>query len=281
MKSIRIILLLLFCSFHGILEAQKTNPDRPWFFIQITDPQFGMFEGNVAFEKETDLYGKAVTGINRLKPDFVVITGDFVHDKNNRSQIDEFKRITARIDKKIPVYYTPGNHDIGKVDHQNLEIYKKRYGADRFRFKHKGSMFIGLNSSIIKANESPFEQEHFAWLEKNLKKSTGSRHLIIFCHYPFFIRSFDEPETYSNIGIANREKYLSLFTENQVDAVFSGHLHNNAVTSYGKIQMVVTSAVGKPLGEASSGLRIVKVYNDRIDNQYYGLDEVPDALTFE
>lgn len=280
MRTIRIILVLLLCSFHGILDAQKNSHDRPYFFIQLTDPQFGMFQGNAEFDKETGLYEKAVADINRLKPDFVVITGDFVHDRNNRSQMDEFKRITAKIDKNIPVYYTPGNHDIGKVDSQNLEIYRKNYGADRFAFIHKGSMFIGLNSCLIKENAYPFEQDQYAWLEKKLKKGNRSTHLIVFCHYPFFIRSFDEPETYSNIGIANREKYLALFAKNQVDAVFSGHLHNNAVANYGKMQMVITSAVGKPLGKASSGLRIIKVYKDRIDHRYYGLDEVPEAVTF-
>ncbi|GAH89214.1 unnamed protein product, partial [marine sediment metagenome] len=64
-----IITLLLLCLLPGILTAQRKNNDRPYFFIQVTDPQFGMFEENNGFEKETGLYGKAVKRINRLMPD--------------------------------------------------------------------------------------------------------------------------------------------------------------------------------------------------------------------
>jgi len=81
MKSNRIILALLLLVFSsGILTAQKKHA-KPYFFIQITDPQFGMFESNKGFQKETELYEKAVKEINGLKPDFVVITGDpyFLH----------------------------------------------------------------------------------------------------------------------------------------------------------------------------------------------------------
>ena len=61
-----------------------------------------------------------------LHPDFVVITGDFVHDLNSVAQINEFKRITAKINAEIPVYYTPGNHDIGQTpDKKSIRKFKK------------------------------------------------------------------------------------------------------------------------------------------------------------
>jgi hypothetical protein len=47
------------------------------------------------------------------------------------------------------------------------------------------------------------------------------------------------------------------------------------------MEMVTTSAVGKPLAKAPSGIRIVKVYSDRIESVYYGLDEIPETITFD
>ena len=86
MKIGRIITaILLLCILHTISIAQVKNQNDPWFFIQITDPQFGMFTKNEGFEKETILYEKAVDKINKLKPDFVVITGDFVHSQKSAS----------------------------------------------------------------------------------------------------------------------------------------------------------------------------------------------------
>jgi Icc-related predicted phosphoesterase len=220
----------------GTTYSQDTNENNPWFFVQLTDPQFGMFENNTNFEKETDLYEKAIVGINNLQPDFVVITGDFVHDQNSESQINEFKRITAQIHPEIPVYYVPGNHDIGQTpDKQSLKKYKINYGCDRFSFKHKGSNFIGFNTSFIKAKQDKPEEKQFKWLNKELKNQNEVEHTILFCHYPFFNKSIDEPEAYSNLGIEYREMYLSFFEEHSVDAVFTGHHHNNGLNSYNNI----------------------------------------------
>jgi 3',5'-cyclic AMP phosphodiesterase CpdA len=211
----------------------------------------------------------------------VVITGDFVHNSESPEQIAEFKRITALIDPKIPVYYTPGNHDLGQTpDEASLRNYQKNYGSDKFSFTHKGSLFIGFNSSFIKAKLAEPEQEQYNWLVKKLRKSQAAQHIILFCHYPFFNKTVDEPTAYSNIDLEYRKKYLELFNTNKVDAVFSGHYHNNSLATYGKTQLVTTSALGKPLGAAPSGMRIVKVYMNRIEHEYFGLEELPDSVHF-
>ncbi len=278
-KKVIFSLALILCV--GSASAQKKGQNAPWFFIQITDPQFGMFENNAGFAKETALYEKAVASINRLRPDFVVITGDLVHSSKSDAQINEFKRITSTIDRGIPVYYTPGNHDLGNTpDKQSIAKYKKDFGPDKFAFTHKGSVLIGFNTSLIKVDLQPDEQKQFKWLVKELDKGRKATHRILFCHYPFFNTAPDEEEAYSNIAPASRKKYLSLFESHKVDAVFSGHYHNNALSTYNQIQLITTSALGKPLGKAPSGMRIVKIYNDRIEHEYYGLDEVPASVDF-
>jgi 3',5'-cyclic AMP phosphodiesterase CpdA len=282
MKTKKLFLAFLFlCLISGISNGQNKNSPAPFFFIQMTDPQFGMSGSDNGYEKETELYEKAVNAINRLHPDFIVITGDLVNDKDNKLQIAEFKRITATINPSTPVYYSPGNHDIGQSPGQkDIDLFNSHYGNDRFAFQHKNTMFIGLNSCIIKANTPLLEQIQFDWLKKELLQGKSDSHIIVFSHYPFFISSFDEPESYSNIPVETRNRYLSLFKEYHVDAVFAGHLHNNESARYGEMDMITTSAVGKPLGEALSGLRIVKVYPDRIESVYYGLDEIPSAIIF-
>ena len=281
--SIRNLLLLLILTLaFNIASPQNRETDAPWFFIQLTDPQLGMYDNNQGFEKETALLEKAVAGINRLRPDFVVITGDFVHNMKSTEQIQEFKKLVGKIDRNIPVYFTPGNHDIGQTpDKQSLKQYRQNYGRDRFAFLHKGSAFIGFNSSLIKARLEKQEQKQYNWLVSSLKKYNKATKTILFCHYPFYNSSPAEPESYSNIAPDQREKYLSLFETNGVDAVFSGHLHNNRELTYGQVQLVTTSALGKPLGNAPSGLRIVRIYQNRIEHRYFGMDELPDNVKFE
>lgn len=280
MKLLKLIfaaLLLLIIT--GSSSAQKNKSSDPFFFIQLTDPQFGMHTSNNGFGKETELYEKAVSAINRLQPDFVVITGDFVNKDDDRLQVEEFKRITATISPNIPVYFTPGNHDIGQSPSQReIDKFIADYGHDRFSFKHKNNIFIGLNSVIIKANTPVLEQLQYEWLEKELSKGNHAKHKIIFCHHPFFIKASDEPESYSNIAVETRNRYLDLFEKQKVDAVYAGHLHNNGSAKYGNMYMITTSAVGKPLANVPSGIRIIKVYPESIESSYYGLDEIPETI---
>ena len=279
-KTISCLVLILLLV--GTVFAQTKSPNIPWFFIQLADPQFGMFESNAGFEKETILYEKAVAKINSLNPDFVVITGDFVNDQNSTSQINEFKRITAKIKPSIPVYYSPGNHDIGQVPTgESLEKYKKNYGSDRFSFEHKGSSLIGFNTGLIKGKLEKPEQKQYHWLTRKLHKSLNAQHILLFTHYPFFNKTVDEPTAYSNIDREYREKYLNLFSKSNVKAIFFGHHHNNGYSIYGNVQLVTTSSLGKPLGKAPSGIRIVKVYSDKIEHEYFGLDALPEKIVFK
>jgi len=279
--KISIINLLMICIVTGVGFAQNKTPDAPWFFMHLTDPQFGMFEQNEGFEKETILYEKAVAEVNRLRPDFVVITGDFVHSQHSLEQVEEFMRITATIDPEIPVYYSPGNHDIGKhPTSESLKKYTERFGKDRFSFEHKGTFFIGFNTSLIKSNMPKEEKKQYKWLRSRLKKGQRADHIILFCHYPFFNQALDEPERNSNLAPESRQKYLPLFDKYNVRAVFSGHYHNNALATYGNVELITTSAVGKPLGAAPSGLRVVRIYKDRMEHEYFGLDQLPDSITF-
>ena len=279
-KTIHIVFLISLLLTSGFISAQKQ--EYPFFIVQMTDPQFGFIENNRGFSGETILYGKAVDKINSLKPAFVVITGDFVNDRSNRSQWDEFDRITSKIDKSIPVWLSPGNHDIGMPPAKDdLDKYIRKYGYDRFSFRIRKSMFIGLNTCLIKSGNNEQEQIQYGWLQQKLKKEKRARHIILFGHYPFFIKSPDEAETYSNIALDLRQKYLGLFNKYGVTVVYSGHLHNNAESFSGETEMIVTSAVGKPLGDAPSGVRIIKVYKDRIEHSYYPLDQIPDMVIFD
>ena len=164
---------------------------------------------------------------------------------------------------------------------KSIRKYEENYGSDKFSFEHKGSLLIGFNTSLIKTGLVKPERKQYNWLRRKLNTNRNADHTLLFCHYPFFNEKVDEPTAYSNIDQGYREKYLKLFKDNKVDAFFSGHYHNNRLLNDGQIEFITTSALGKPLGKAPSGLRIVKIYSDRIDHAYFGLEELPDSVKFE
>jgi predicted phosphodiesterase len=69
--------------------------------------------------------------------------------------------------------------------------------------------------------------------------------------------------------------------EKGVDAVFSGHLHKNADARFKDIQMITTSAAGKPLSNDPSGIRIINVFKTGIESDYYSVDEIPQSIMFK
>lgn len=237
-------------------------------FVQISDPQFGFTGDNKSISEDSALYEKAIKHINVIKPDAVIITGDLVNDRTNQTQWNEFRRITSLIKSK-EVYVIPGNHDIGQEPTENdLANFRSMFGYDRFSFSYKKCAFIGFNSNLIKAGTPVLEDEQYKWLENELSKSSGARQLFLFCHHPFFINDPNEPEEYFNIKPEVRKKYLALFEKYGVDAVFSGHLHKNAVAQSGNIKMITTSSDSKQLGKDLPGFRLVKVSGESFTHEY-------------
>jgi serine/threonine-protein phosphatase CPPED1 len=276
----RYIIKSLFCLFLYLLVLPESiGQKNDFFFVQLSDPQFGFFTDNKDFTSETALFEKAVAEINRISPAFVVITGDLVNDQSDKSQWDEFRRIVKKINVSVPVWIIPGNHDLGKnVSAEDIEGYKEHYGYDRFSFNYGNCVFIGINSSVIKAGETSTEQEQFKWLGDELAKAKGARKIIVFSHHPLFINNPDEQGSYSNLEPVIRQKYLNLLVLNHVNAVFAGHLHNNASGRYHSLEMVTTSAVGRPLGNAPSGFRIIEISGDSIRHKYYDLNKIPEVI---
>jgi serine/threonine-protein phosphatase CPPED1 len=273
MKLTRKLLLIFLIVFGFSLHIFAKTPRAQFTFVQITDIQMGMISKNVNFDEEERLYRLAIAEINLLKPKFVVVTGDLVNNRTDTNQIKAFKRLTSLISKKIPVYILPGNHDVGQIpDKEKLDFYFKHHTADKFNFRYKDLQFIGINSSLINSGIAA-ESDQLEWLKKVLSENSNATRKIVFTHHPFFIADINEKDSYSNIPLQKRLDYMQLFKDHGVIMIFAGHYHNNAFAQYDGIEMITTSAVGKPLGKAKSGYRVVSVYKDSISNRYVELTE--------
>ncbi len=267
--SVVCFLLAVFVS-HGIAADSA-----PFFFLQLSDPQFGFIDNNKSISAETEAMNKAVTAINQLKPPFVVITGDFVNNSKSKEQIAAYKSMIAQIDSSVKVYMIPGNHDIGKVSRASIDNYKRNYGETHFSFRYGDCAFIGIDSNIIKEEDKEREEVQFKWLEQELQKTKDARFKFVFTHCSVFLKRMDEPVNYSNFSLPMREKYVRLFQKYGVNAIFAGHLHNNAYGKVGNMEMITIGPVGKVLGTGYQGMNLVKVYPDRFISEFIALNQLP------
>ena len=257
-------------SFIFILSATlllAVSCSRDFVFVQMSDTQVGFWDQSEHYVVSDALLKDAVDAINRIHPTLVVLTGDLINDKNNEEQRAIFNKRMAEIDKGIPVWYTPGNHDIPEFNKENLEEYLNLVGYDRFSFMKKGCAFIGFDSCRIRSNDRDAEEEQFEWLKGELAKVKGSKHIFLFCHCPLVRRNMEEKMNHDSFPVELRQKYLSLFLESGVDALFSGHTHSGRNINLGSMQSVNAGPVARAFF-GLSGINVVKVTEDGFESQF-------------
>lgn len=253
------------------------------FFLQMSDPQFGMYADNRDFAQETANFEFAIATANRLRPAFVVVTGDLTNQPANAAQIAEYRRIAAKLDPAIKLYNVAGNHDVGnRPTPASLAAYRERYGPDYYRFRAGDLEGFVLDSSLIAAPDHAQAEadRQESWLKAELAapRPPGVRYRVVFQHHPWFLESAEEPDQYFNIPLAARRRYLKLLGEAGVTQVFAGHYHRNAHGVAGPIEMITTGPVGKFLGPDPSGMRAAVWSEKGIEHQYYGLGSLPHEI---
>jgi predicted MPP superfamily phosphohydrolase len=279
-KSLLILLLVL------NIACSSTGPASKSTFFQMADTQFGFFNANKEFSRETVNYEKAIAATNRLKPSFVIVCGDLVNKPGDLPQINEYKRITAKLDPSVKFYSVSGNHDVENVPTiASLALYKKHFGDDRYTFRSGNIFGIILNSSLIKdPSLAPIEAANqLEWLIQVLKdaKKSNARNIMVFMHHSLFLKDSNEPDEYFNINTERRQIYLELFKSYGVKQVFAGHYHRNAYGKFDDMEMITTGPVGRPLGADSSGFRIINVKGKIVDHKYFALDSLPSKLLYK
>jgi len=278
MRRLFLVMSLLAVLLPGTAEAQQ-----PWFFAVLADPQLGMYAKDKNFVQETANFEFTIANLNRLHPRFVVICGDLTNRTGDATEIAEYKRILKELDPSIPVYEVAGNHDVGNVPKAAaLDAYRAQFGPDYYTFS-EGSIFgIVLDSNLIRSPEGDREaaEQQEKWLEQTLAstKPGPDRQIVVFQHIPYFLQISDEVEGYYNIPEPARRKYLDLLEKAGVSYVFAGHYHRNAGGIDGTLTEIVTGAVGMPLGQSSSGFRIVTVEGQKLDPVWFCFGGVPNQI---
>ena len=263
-------------------RARPSAPPPAFFFLQLTDPQFGMYTDNADFAQETANFEFAIAAANRLRPAFVIVTGDLVNKAGDAAQVAESRRIAARLDPSITLHNVPGNHDVGNVPTpESIAAYERQFGPDHYVFTTPALTGIVLDSTLIHSPQGApaLAAAQMNWLKTHLEEASRdkTKPVIVFQHHSWFLTEGNEPDQYFNIPRERRSAYLALFHQFGVKWLFAGHYHRNAEGHDGEIRMITTGPVGKPLGGARSGLRIVTV-GEIISHAYYEFGDLPNRI---
>ncbi len=202
-------------------------------FMQMSDVHVGNPDNRPVHTR----LNSAVALINRLKPAFVIDSGDVttcpVRDHTNAeymAELAEYRTYISRL--TMPIYIVPGNHDIGYFrpttprrpgepwgDHKVLAAaFENQIGPLDSHFVRDGFQFILVNNNPSASREpSHLSAEQLAWIEQKLR---GGERAFIFCHVQTIVEGHGE--TWGPAA----EKLMALCREYGVAVVSYGHWHD-------------------------------------------------------
>jgi len=187
------------------------------------------------------IYGQIVDEIQRLRPEFIMTVGDMIEgytDDTARLNTEWFEYKNLIESLTMPIYFTPGNHDILSDIQEN--VYREQIGDPYYSFDENGCHFIILDNGRWERGEE-LPEKQLNWLIDDLIRNSTARTTLVFMHKPFWYNGIaaDRPDTLHNI-----------FVTYGVDAVFTGHFH-----SYfsGEYDGVIYTSIGSSGGGAEIG----------------------------
>eukprot|EP00854_Cymbomonas_tetramitiformis_P015872 gene15872-18822_t len=247
-------------AYEGYTREEEGKWEGAYDFVQLADPQIGMFKQDVDWLEETTMLRLAVQHVNRLKPKFLLVSGDMTNvwpspasEELLQAQTSTFKEVLRELDPSIPVVLQPGNHDVGQnPGTRDVERYCKTWGDDYFKFWVGGVLYLSINSQFYHTACNNFEadalcKEQEEWIKAELDAGAtlGSKHVVLLSHIAPFMGEEDEPQGHFNWAVEPRKWLLGLAAKAGVKLWLSGHYHGNChVRSEAGIDVVTTSSCG-------------------------------------
>ena len=276
------------------LETAALGENVPLFsFVQLTDTHCTQREQNhgsapskytffpvtgykpvqwTDYVNSMSILEKTVEYINdTIKPDFVIHTGDIVHDGRIRSDMEVSKSILSGL--VCPVYTVMGNHDVGpSFSNGDSERYNyvQFFGERTYAFDHKGWHFIAIGVSP--------DNKEMGWLKSELAeqedvpKVVFTHKLVVADKLTLFL---GRKVKHVELMMPRAEEVKTLLeSSGKIAMVLSGHCHINLRWGKNNIMYLSTGA----LTERPHQFRLFKVYPDRIEVSIIRATDTDDVI---
>ncbi|MBQ6167305.1 MAG: PQQ-binding-like beta-propeller repeat protein [Muribaculaceae bacterium] len=206
---------------------------------------------------------EAVTEINTLDVDAVMMTGDLTTEGND-DQLLLVKDILDGI--KHPLYVIPGNHEL-TWSQSACKTFTDLWGTDRFVFTINNLVVIGMNCGpFMKMGDGHIKQEDLLWLDStlNVMVKPGMQVLSV-NHYPIL----DDLDNYRD--------YVDILKKYPVITHQCGHYHRWRLYETDGINGVMVRCLN--MGNEDYGYTLMNIDLDRqwiyVYNKVIGAEAQP------
>ena len=167
---------------------------------------------------DEEMFLKAVSEINNLQPDMIILTGDLTE----HGYYVEFEKATKYLEMfEAPLFAVPGNHDARNLGYQTFE---ELVGEKSWKLTMDGNFTVmGLDSSSPDEDKGHVGTPQHMWLEHQLDECVINEHFsIVALHH--HVVSIPQTGRERNV-LSDAGDILKTLTTHEVDLVLSGHKH--------------------------------------------------------
>ena len=164
------------------------------------------------------VFMQAVTEINNLQPDMIILSGDVT----NNGYYRQYQQAIKYLDMfDAPLFAVPGNHDARNLGHQSFE---ELIGESSWKLtKEDDFMVIGLDSSSPDEDRGHVGNPQRMWMEHQLDQCVINdlSSIIVLHHHVIPI-----PDTGRERNVlSDAGDLLKTLTTHEVDLILCGHKH--------------------------------------------------------
>lgn len=188
--SILILILLFYINF--ILPTQWLKVERIKYPLDLKMKILQISDMHV--ERLRISPSKITTIINREKPDYIFVTGDFTKRRKSLSKLEKYLR--ALVISNVPIYCVLGNHDYQQENVQDLIKLLRKYG-----------LHLLTNESVHLEQFELIGIDDFNSGKSNIK------------------RSFQNVDRSKTKVVITHDPNVVLHLSKQYDYLMAGHLH--------------------------------------------------------
>jgi 3',5'-cyclic-AMP phosphodiesterase len=178
------------------------------------DPFHFVILGDRTGEAQPAVYEQIWTELAAEKPAFVLSVGDTIQGLQDAAALDEWRQVEKIFGRfpSLPVYLTPGNHDIWSP------LSERMFRKFARRSPHYSFDFQDLHVTVLdNSRTEQLSQEELNFLEQDLQAHMGQPVKLVVCHRPSWLLP---------VLFGNRDTPVHQMAKKYgVKYVVAGHLH--------------------------------------------------------